>query len=89
MSQIRVSDRLARDLPWLLAFACVLQVAMRVSSFGWGWDARAYWLAWHGPMYTTAPDSMGAYLYSPAFAQAIWPLAVAPWPAFCLSLIHI
>lgn len=44
-----------------------------------GTDSHAYWLAWRGPMYTTGPMTRDAYLYSPAFAQAIWPLTQIPW----------
>lgn len=51
---------------------------------GVGLDAHAYWSAWrHGhTLYTAAPEQRDAYLYSPAFAQAIWPLTLLPWPAF-------
>ncbi|WP_407651915.1 glycosyltransferase family 87 protein [Arthrobacter sedimenti] len=35
-------------------------------------------------MYTTAPGTPDAYLYSPAFAQAVWPLAQLPWTIFVL-----
>jgi hypothetical protein len=33
-------------------------------------------------MYGLKPNQQGAYLYSPAFAQLIWPLAQLPWPMF-------
>ena len=33
-------------------------------------------------MYGAAPATRDAYLYSPAFAQAIWLPAQLPWPAF-------
>ncbi len=49
-------------------------------------DARAYWVVPSGSPYQ--PGSVGhesAYLYSPAFLQALAPLRVLPWPAFvCL-----
>ena len=44
-----------------------------------GTDAHAYWVAWRRAMYTTGPMTRDAYLYSPAFAQAIWPLTLIPW----------
>ncbi len=44
-----------------------------------GTDAHAYWHVWRAPMYTTGPMTRDAYLYSPAFAQAIWPLTLIPW----------
>lgn len=47
-----------------------------------GGDAHAYWMA-RGDLYGDAvvggPD---AYLYSPAFAQALAPLQLLPWDAF-------
>lgn len=48
-----------------------------------GEDCHAYWLTGHRPdLYTAAPTAHDAYLYSPAFAQAIRPLTWLPWPAF-------
>jgi hypothetical protein len=49
-----------------------------------GLDAHAYWLTSraHGDLYGRAPDTVDAYLYSPAFAQAVWPLALLPWTLF-------
>lgn len=44
-----------------------------------GTDAHAYWVAWRGAMYSTGPMTRDAYLYSPAFAQAVWPLTLIPW----------
>ena len=35
-------------------------------------------------MYDAAPATPDAYLYSPAFAQAIWLPAQLPWPAFAM-----
>ncbi|MCA1648271.1 MAG: DUF2029 domain-containing protein, partial [Chloroflexi bacterium] len=29
------------------------------------------------------PEQRDAYLYSPAFAEVIWPLTLLPWPLFC------
>jgi hypothetical protein len=42
-------------------------------------------MAWRGEMYEGAPATYDAYLYSPAFAQAVWPLTQLPWPAFALT----
>ncbi|TAM86942.1 MAG: DUF2029 domain-containing protein [Jatrophihabitans sp.] len=48
-----------------------------------GIDAHAYWLTGHHwPLYWRPPAAVDAYLYSPAFAQAIRPLTLLPWPAF-------
>lgn len=49
-----------------------------------GLDSHAYWLAAQYPetWYTRPPAFVDAYLYSPAFAQALWPLGHLSWPAF-------
>lgn len=49
-----------------------------------GVDSHAYWLAARDPgsWYTRAPGTRDAYLYSPAFAQLLWPLGHLPWAAF-------
>jgi glycosyl transferase family 87 len=55
-----------------------------------GFDSHAYWLVWHHPhMYGLSPNSEDAYLYSPAFAQMIWPLAQLPWEAFLVAWIVV
>jgi Glycosyltransferase family 87 len=77
----RARDRLLLSL-WLLG-----GLYASIAIVGWhtalGYDARAYWLAWHhSPMYGLPPNTADAYLYSPAFAQALWPLAQLPWPLF-------
>ena len=51
--------------------------------WGVGWDALAYHQAWDGPLYGKGPGELGAYNYSPVFAQVIWPLTLLPWPVFC------
>lgn len=53
-----------------------------IRGYGFGVDSLAYWSVWHRGFYTAPPGARGAYLYSPAFAQAIWPLSRLPWPAF-------
>lgn len=75
-------DRLLRDSAWIFGIACAAYAGVSVWARGVGVDAHAYWLAWQGPMYTTAPGTPDAYLYSPAFAQIVWPLAQLPWPLF-------
>ncbi len=49
-----------------------------------GADSHAYWAAVRLPQtrYTQPPGYRDAYLYSPAFAQLLWPLGQLPWPAF-------
>ena len=46
-------------------------------------DAHAYWATDLGHLYQGAVvGGRDAYLYSPAFAQLIWPLTQLPFPAF-------
>lgn len=49
-----------------------------------GFDSHAYWLTRDGIDYSLDPSTRNAYLYSPAFAHAIRPLTVLPWPVFGL-----
>jgi Glycosyltransferase family 87 len=77
--------RLFRDTAWILGVVCGAYAFFSVWAQGFGADAHAYWLAWHGPMYTTAPGTPDAYLYTPAFAQVVWPLAQLPWPVFVFA----
>jgi hypothetical protein len=57
---------------------------------GFGKDAHAYWLTAHGGrLYGIPPGTKDAYLYSPAFAQVVRPLALLPsaWFAgICMAL---
>src|SRR4051794_36956044 len=82
LSRTELGLRLLRDTTWILGFASAALAVFYIQSEGWGADSRAYWMAWHGPAYTTGPMTKDAYLYSPAFAQLIWPLAQLPWPVF-------
>jgi hypothetical protein len=73
--------------PLLLALWFLGGLYSSVAIVGWrtalGFDAHAYWFAWHhASMYGLPPNTADAYLYSPAFAQLIWPLAQLPWPLF-------
>jgi hypothetical protein len=46
-------------------------------------DARAYWLAARGDLYTRGSvGALSAYFYSPAFAEALRPLAAVPFEVF-------
>ena len=68
-----------------LWFAAVLY---GVASIAWllgdlaGADAHAYWSAWRNGLYSAGPEQRDAYLYSPVFAQVLWPLTLLPWPVF-------
>lgn len=83
MSRISVRHQLPRDLLWVLAAASLAYTVWDVNSFGIGYDSHAYWLAGRSAeMYDRAPGDKDAFLYSPAFAQLVWPLARLPWPVF-------
>jgi hypothetical protein len=45
-------------------------------------DAHAYWMAWQHPFYSLPSGAPNAYLYSPAFAQVLWPFTHLPWSVF-------
>jgi hypothetical protein len=50
----------------------------------WAQDARSYFGFDYRNLYAGRTDwnAVGAYPYSPAFAQLIWPLNQLPWPLF-------
>jgi hypothetical protein len=51
-------------------------------------DSHAYCITGHvADLYRDGPRREGAYLYSPAFAQAISPLTSLPWRAFAVWLV--
>ena len=52
-------------------------------------DAYAYWSHRSPVTYEALPGTDGAYLYSPAFAQAISPLTTLPWQIFALVWIAL
>jgi hypothetical protein len=86
VTEISVRERLPRDLLRILAFACTVHAIVLVVVFGIGYDSHAYWLALQGEqLYGRAPNTADAFLYSPAFAQVVWPLAQLPWPWFAAA----
>lgn len=70
-------------LPGSLLFGA-LQVFEHVQKGAIGFDSHAYWLAARMPetWYQLAPRLKDAYLYSPAFAEVLWPFGRLPWPVF-------
>ena len=53
-----------------------------------GADTRAYWLSGRTEhLYARQPKQWGAYLYSPAFAQAVRLLTLLPFGVFCVGWI--
>jgi hypothetical protein len=78
-----VRDRLLRDGFLLLSIAFVGFRLFSIEPWDDSVDAYAYWATGDGDLYGDAVSGrIGAYLYSPAFAQLIWPLTHLPWPAF-------
>lgn len=50
------------------------------------YDARAYWSVEPSDPYgESLVGRAGTYLYSPAFAQLIWPATLLPWPVFAAA----
>lgn len=66
----------------LLAAVGLIETSAHLDRSGPGWDADAYWGAWRGVMYDGSVGEPGQYLYSPAFAQVVWPLTHTGWPVF-------
>ena len=76
-------NRLARDGYILLALAFLALRLFQVPPWDQSVDAYAYWTTRGGDLYDgQTAGAMGAYLYSPAFAQLIRPLTILPWPIF-------
>ena len=75
--------RLARDGYIILAVAFVLLRLFGVPPWDRAIDAFAYWSTRDGSMYDGAlAGTLGAYLYSPAFAEIMAPLVALPWQIF-------
>jgi Glycosyltransferase family 87 len=81
--------RVALVLAWLLGALAALQaVRLGITDRNLGTDAHAYWLVGQGNVvYDKAPGQLNAYLYSPAFAAAVRPLAMLPWRLFLAAWI--
>jgi hypothetical protein len=62
--------------------AGVVPYAEPVPDYGPMFDARGFWEAWEGGLYNIPWGEYEAYVYSPAFAQLLWPLTLLPWPVF-------
>ena len=72
---------------WLVGGYVVWFVLARYPGLGLAnADSHAYWLTAHrDALYSIAPGSHNAFVYSPAFAQVIYPIAVLPWRAFAVT----
>lgn len=89
--EVNIREQLPHDLRRILfvgAWAAAV-VGLRATY----WYARMYWphnidayYYWYAlrrrDIYTTGPMTVGAFLYSPAFAQVLWPFARLPFPIF-------
>jgi hypothetical protein len=53
-----------------------------VPAYGPMFDAYGIWNAWDGGLYDIPWLEYEAYVYSPAFAQVIYPLTLLPWEVF-------
>ena len=86
MSRLR-DERLLRPARHGAALALVIYiVALGAGLVPLAVDAHAYWAA--DPLHPYRPVILGdfdAYFYSPAFAQAIWPLTRLPWQLFAAA----
>ena len=79
----RLLWRLARDGYIAFAVAFLVLRFLQVPPWDQSVDAYAYWSTSDGAMYDgSGLGAMGAYLYSPAFAQLLSPLVALPSPAF-------
>ena len=76
-------------LVWGTSLYVLVRVLVAYADIGsFGADARAYWLSGHvHDLYGRAPGTWGAYLYTPAFAQAVRPLTLLPLAAFSVLWI--
>lgn len=76
-------DRLLRDGFLLFCLAFIGLRLFAVEPWDDSVDAYAYWATGDGTFYdASATGRIGAYLYSPAFAQLIGPATHLPWPVF-------
>jgi hypothetical protein len=67
----------------VLAILVVVDVGLGIAQRPpWNNDAAGIYASVRGDLYAIPWLDHGAYVYSPAFAQAIWPLAMLPWQPF-------
>jgi Glycosyltransferase family 87 len=80
---MRLSWLFSTGVVWLACALCGYIFWFYLNHGVHGLDSRAYWLTGRrSSLYGGPPGSRDAYLYSPAFATLIWPLAQLPWHAF-------
>ena len=75
--------RLGRDAARLAGLAVVLFIWTLLTFNDYQHDARAYWALDFDTLYQRGEvGGVDAFLYSPAFAQAFFPLTLLPWAVF-------
>jgi hypothetical protein len=81
--------RIAKDALTVAGIAYIALVWLRIApyappvpEYGPMFDARGFWMAWDGGLYDIPWRTNEAYVYSPAFAQVLWPFTLLPWPVF-------
>jgi Glycosyltransferase family 87 len=83
-----------RETRWKLAWDAL--TVSSIVAIAWVWvtliqgdyfyDARAYWsVDVSDPYAESLVGRAGTYLYTPAFAQLIWPATLLPWPVFAAA----
>lgn len=79
-----MAGRLLRRLPLVLALAAIVVGWIGLNLEGiYFRDALAYWRPDFDDLYGGRQVGvMSTYLYSPAFAQLMWPLGLLPWAVF-------
>jgi hypothetical protein len=68
---------------WLVSALLAWKALSTVTANVIGNDAHAYWLTGHhNHLYGVGPGKVDAFLYSPAFATAVWPLTHLSYDVF-------
>jgi len=76
------ASHIATETFKIFGVALALGLAAFTMPRHFGGDSHAYWLTHSGVEYAASVMTPNAYLYSPAFAEALRPFALLPWPAF-------
>jgi hypothetical protein len=75
---------------WIVGSLAAFQgIRLGFTNGNLGSDAHAYWLTRDGLPYDLVPGQLDAFLYSPAFAQAISPITALAYPLFLTIWIAI
>jgi Glycosyltransferase family 87 len=86
LAKLDSSPWFRRGLVVLGLVAAVVAWFYIVTASPTGWDAHAYWAApLNDPYAHSTAGTPDAYLYSPAFRQAVAPLTALPWAAFAAA----